>query len=274
MRNKKNAIVWILAAIIVSAVFLWGPELLTDYADSKMLGQVNEQEMQEAGEGYRYTMDSKERLYLLAKCLNSQSKPMSEEMAGQNRLNSGYEEMGGSYALVVNKQGTVESAITKENVFEVCNKELLALYEKGVLPSPVKELEEASYDAVLYSAIDVLEPRNNFAVWKISLSTNIKNADKSGRLLDAYIDADSGKIYEFYVRTDKVWEEMEPGEMMQLWADYMGLAEPEVYDLVNPLLENTPYYAKYRFRTENDLDTVVTIGFYEGINELYLKICK
>ena len=54
----------------------------------------------------------------------------------------------------------------------------------------------------------------------------------------------------------------------------MELPTPEVYESENPLLENTPYFAKYRFGEDIDTGTVVTLGFYEGINELYLKVSK
>ncbi len=127
---------------------------------------------------------------------------------------------------------------------------------------------------MLYSAIDVLEPRNNVPVWKVSLSTGKQNADKSGRLLDAYIDAETGRFYEFYVRTRTTWDAMDAEQMAVQWANYMGLSAPEKYDSENPLLENTPYYEKYRFAGIEEGSTVVTLGFYEGINELYLKISR
>ncbi|MFR5011785.1 MAG: hypothetical protein ACLTDI_12940 [Acutalibacteraceae bacterium] len=44
----------------------------------------------------------------------------------------------------------------------------------GILPESVRPVEKDEYDAVLYSAIDVLEPRNNVAVWKLSLINSQK----------------------------------------------------------------------------------------------------
>lgn len=52
----------------------------------------------------------------------------------------------------------------------------------------------------------------------------------------------------------------------------MGLSSPEPYESVNPLLETTPYFKKYVFSGMGEGKTVVTVGFYEGINELFLKI--
>ena len=135
-------------------------------------------------------------------------------------------------------------------------------------------MDASSYDVTLYSAIDVLEPRNNVAVWKMSLSNSQKNADKTNRLMDAYIDADDGKIYEFYVRTPLLWEEIDADTVVADWAAYMGLGEPSPYESDNPLLETTPYFRKYVFAGMGNGQTVVTLGFYEGINELFLKISR
>ena len=124
---------------------------------------------------------------------------------------------------------------------------------------------------MICSAIDVLEPRNNLSVWKISLSTDVRNADKSNRFLDIYLDADTGKIYEFYVRTGLQWEDINTDAMIGRYAEYLELTGLEKYEDQNPLLETTPYFAKYTFPGEED-STTVTIGYYEGIRELFLKV--
>ncbi len=275
-RNRRNIVIMLIAAGLVLAFALWGPEAISVYWDKTTLNQVTAEAVESSGEGYRYTMSSNEKLYILAKCLNSQSQPGSERSSQLNAASESvnYEELTGTYAFVVNKQGPSEKQITEEDIIRVCNEELRELKEQGILPDAVKEVTADAYTAVLYSAIDVLEPRNNVSVWKVSLSTGKQNADKSGRLLDAYIDADTGKLYEFYVRTQSTWNDMEPEQMVASWAEYMELSAPEPYDSENPLLENTPYFAKYRFAGPSDGSTVVTVGFYEGINELYLKISK
>ena len=56
------------------------------------------------------------------------------------------------------------------------------------------------------------------------------------------------------------------------WADYMGLDAPTAYESDNPLLETTPYFRKYVFSGMGDGRTIVTVGYYEGINEIFLKI--
>ncbi len=276
MKHNIRNFVILSVTVLVLALALWGPEALSGYLDVQTLNHVTVEAVESSGEGYRYEMGSNEKLYILAKCLNSQSQPQSERSSTlkEDAVALNYEELTGTYAFVVNRQGPSDKEITQEDIFRVCNEEVEKLREQGILPDAVKEVTADGYNATLYSAIDVLEPRNNVSVWKVSLSTVKQNADKSGRLLDAYIDADTGKIYEFYVRTQTVWEDMEPEKMVASWGEYMELTPPEDYDSDNPLLENTPYYKKFRFAGIEDGSTVVTVGFYEGINELYLKITR
>lgn len=274
-RSMKN-IALLLCAVLLCAVSIWGPEALARYRDGKVLNEIHEQAVEEEGAGYRYTLSSNERLYLLSECLNSQTLPESEQNAliRNDAKDLAYQDLGGTYAFVVNYRGPSGEEITDEQIYETCNKGLDTLKEEKILPDTVKEVEASAYEAVLYSAIDVLEPRNNVAVWKVSLSDSQKNADKSNRLIDAYIDADNGKIYEFYVRTQLSWEEIDPDAVVEAWRTYMRLEAPEAYESDNPLLETTPYFKKYVFDGMDGSNTIVTVGFYEGINELFLKISK
>ena len=175
---------------------------------------------------------------------------------------------------MADRRGTTGKEITSEEIYAICNEMLQALKDMGILSETVRAVNGGDYDAVLYSAIDVLEPRNNVAVWKVSLSTNKMNADKANRLIDAYLDADDGKPYEFYARTDQKWEDIDPDEIIEKWRGYMGLDAPAPYETDNPLLETTPYYKKYVFAGMGEERTIVTVGFYEGINELFLKISR
>ena len=254
-KERLGIVLMLTAAAVVLTGSLWGPEFVAEYWNRNRLNKVMTEQTENDTEGYRYTLGSNEKLYILSKCISNQDAQ-------------------GSYALVVNRQGPSDREITEEDIFDVCNAQLRKMKEQKILPDAVREVEAGAYTAVLYSAIDVLEPGNHLSVWKISLSTDTKNADKSGRMLDAFIDAETGKIYEFYVRTSTTWEEMDPAAMTAAWADYLGLTGPERYESDNPLLENTPYYEKFRFEGIGEDNTVVTIGFYEGINELFLKISK
>ncbi len=273
---KKSAvnITLLVSAVVVMACSIWGPEQLARYKDRTVLDHINTREVEAEGTGYRYTLSQKEKLYILSQALSSQYLPESEKNALTRVENETEDYLEGNYAFVVNHKGPTGNEITEEQIFVTCNEMLDSLKELGILPDTVREVAGTDYDAELYSAIDVLEPRNNVAVWQVSLSTNQKNADKTGRLLDAYLDADDGRLYEFYVRTQLKWEDIDPNRIIAEWSHYMGLDAPVEYENDNPLLETTPYYKKYVFEGAGEERTIVTVGFYEGINELYLKISR
>ena len=263
-------------AVLVMVLSIWGPEALARYKDQAILDRAHTENVENAGEGYRYQMNSNEKLYILSCWLSSQTLPESEMSALIHAEDMGveYQELEGSYAFVINRRGPSGKEITDEQIYTTCNDGLDLLKERGILPEQVRQVDAASYDVTLYSAIDVLEPRNNVAVWKMSLSNSKRNADKSNRLIDAYLDADDGRLYEFYVRTQQKWEEINADEIIEKWSGYMGLDAPAPYETDNPLLEATPYYKKYVFAGMGDERTIVTVGFYDGINELFLKISK
>lgn len=275
MKYKIKIAVFILFAVFSMALSIWGPEALARYKDRGTLNEIHTETVEEAGVGYRYKLNINEKLYILSRCLSSQKISESEQNAMTYGADAGlYQDMEGSYAFIANYRSPSGEEITDEQIFETCNDALAAMKEAGILPKEVKEVMPASYDATLYSAIDVLEPRNNIAVWKLSLSNSQKNANKENRLMDAFIGAEDGKLYEFYVRTPLLWEDIDADAVIEEWSRYMGLGSPEPYESDNPLLETTPYYKKYVFPGMGDERTIVTVGFYEGINELFLKIEK
>ena len=255
---KKISLLLIPLAIVIVVFAVWGPEALAQYRDNSILNQVHTQEAESGLEGFRYSLSANEKLYILAKCLSSQVLPESEHnaMTRPDSANMDYQELMGTYAFVANRKDASGQEVLASLGIDLCNK-------------GIKELK------VQYSAIDVPEPRNNVLVWKISLNTATQNANKKDRLLDAYVDADTGKIYEFYVRTEITsWAEIDADNIVRVWAEYMGLDEPVEYTNTNPLTETTPYFKKYSFAGMEANSTIVTVGFYDGINELFLKVSQ
>lgn len=273
MNRWKSCSLGFTVAVVVILAALWGPEWIAARRDERLLNSITTEAV-EGAEGYRYRMSDNQKLYLLGRCLSSQTLPESE-LRFLTRVDNeagNYGEMTGTYAFVENRQQPGEGQIQEEAVYEACNREIQTLKEQGILPGEVKEVSEDSYEAVICSAIDVLEPRNNLSVWKISMSTDVRNADKSNRFLDIYLDADTGKIYEFYVRTGQQWDDIDTDAMIDRYAEYLELTGLEKNEDQNPLLETTPYFAKYTFLGEEEGSTTVTIGYYEGIRELFLKV--
>lgn len=272
MRRTTRYICVFSAVVLVIALSVWGPETLAKYKDKGILNEPHIELEEAAGEGYRYQMNANEKLYILSRCLGNHMLSESELTYYTGGAGLGYDDLEGSYAFVRKYSGPSGKEITGEQIYDRCNECIAALKELNILPKEVKEVNAASYNATLYSAIDVLEPRNNVAVWKVELSNSQKNADKGNRLIDAWIDADNGKIYEFYARTSLLWRDIDTDAVVAAWSDYMGLGEPTEYESDNPLLETTPYFKKYVFPGMGDGRTIVTVGYYEGINEIFLKI--
>lgn len=277
MKNRQTGnILLLFAAVFIMILSIWGPEALAAYKDKDILEKSHAELVETPGEGYRYTLNANEKLSILSSCLSAQTLPETEiySMTRTETEESAYQNLEGTYAFVVNHRGPSGKEITDKEIYDICNSELRVLKELGILPEDVREVDAASYDVTLYSAIDVLEPRNNVAVWKMSLSNSQSNANKENRLIDAYIDADNGRLYEFYVRTPLLWKDIDTELIMEEWSRYLGAVDCAVYESDNPLLETTPYFKKYVFPGMGEEKTIVTIGFYEGINELYLKISK
>lgn len=276
MKIKTISIFLIPLAAIIAAAAVWGPEAMANYRDGNVLNQIHIRETETGTEGYRYSLSNNERVYILSKCLNNQILPESDQnaMTSVDSVNLDYQELTGTYAFVVNRKDSAGQEIDEAVGLELCGKGIEELKELGILPQEIQPLSANSYSAVMYSAIDVPEPRNNVLVWKISFTSRKQNANKENSLLDAYVDADTGKIYEFYVRTEQEWKDIDPDAIIRDWGVYMGLGEPKEYEGTNPLSETTPYFKKYSFPGMEEGNTVVTVGFYEGINELFLKISR
>ncbi len=278
MRKLDNILIKVLLVFGVGLVLflsLYLPERLALHFDKKNLNHVYQEPLEDMAEGYYYALNANEKLYILSSSLNNMILPETE-LSEKTNTGTGelYEDLKGTFALVANYQETKESEIQSHEVIDRINEELSILKELGILSEAVMEINASAYSSQIYSAIDLKEPGNNLTVWKVSLASSQVNADKSKRVLDVYMDAETGKIYEFYVRIDKKWDEINPEDIMLKWSEYLGLQDVQKYKNDNPLLETTPYYLKYQIPGMDGNYTIVTIGFYEGINELFLKISK
>lgn len=229
MRRMAANLLFLLFAGLIMALSICGPEMLTRYRDRTMLGEIHAMTADTEGEGYRYTLSAAEKLHILSESLSSQTFPETgqalipetgQALTAANGSQAEYESLEGAYAFVMNHRGPSGQEITDSQIYETCNRELEELKTLGILPESVRPVEKDEYDAVLYSAIDVLEPRNNVAVWKLSFINSQKNTDKENRLMDAYIDGDNGKIYEFYARSPRLWDDMDPEQIVDMWSSY------------------------------------------------------
>ncbi len=259
MKKRLMQLLFLSVVAVTVALSLWGPEAFSRYQDRKLWGAVHQVEAGLTGEGYRYVLSGNEKLFILSRALDSQKRQES----GQGSAN---------FAWIVNHRGPSETEISEEEIYERCNGGLRQLKDKGILPEEVKDVDPELYNAVLYSAIDAREPRSHVPVWKVSLSSSLRNVKKENRVMEVYLDGETGEIYQFYVRISHTWEELDPESITDAWNQYLGLSDMEAYDQGNPLTEATPYVKKYLLSGMEGEKTVVTIGFYEGIRELFLSV--
>ena len=133
-RKILNTAVLLVTVLTLFAAVL-GPEALAKYKDKSNLNQITVEEVDTLNEGYRYTLSSNEKLYLLAECLNHQVLPESELSARTRAVAQDVDALMGTYAFVVNRQSPEKA---DEDVFAVCNREMAALKELGILPQDVK----------------------------------------------------------------------------------------------------------------------------------------
>ena len=101
MKSKIYYLAVPLLATLAMFISIWGPETLAEYKDQGILDVPHTESVENAGEGYRYQMNSNEKLYLLSCCLSSQTVPETETSAMTNEADAevAYQEMEGVYAL-------------------------------------------------------------------------------------------------------------------------------------------------------------------------------
>ncbi len=272
MKKRILNLFFLALVALTVGVSIWGPEALSNHQDRYLLGKTHVQQVDTFGEGFRYEMRPVEKLFVLSRALTSQQAAQRGPEL-ENRGGTAFgTEWGGAYALVVNHRGPSGEEVSDTEIYGICNQALKELKTAGILPESVLEVEQELYEAVLYSAIDVRDPRNSVAVWQVSLSDSRRDVRKDNRLMEAYVDAEEGKIYQYYVRTEWEWEDMEPDQVIQSWCRYVGLPGAKEYGEENPLSEATPYFKKYEVLGNLEEKTVVTIGFYEGIREMFVRI--
>lgn len=81
MKLRKISLLLIPLAAIIVSVAVWGPEALARYRDRGILNQIRNLEAESGTEGYRYSLSSNEKLYILSRCLNNQIQPQSDQNA-------------------------------------------------------------------------------------------------------------------------------------------------------------------------------------------------
>lgn len=267
---------YILIVIFVGSVIMLAmlaPSMLSKYTDAKILDSVRVESNDVSAGGYRYSLTPNERLYILFMAVNNQTPPQSDYAASlKEKASAAGNDSSASYAYIANYRGPSEKELSREKAMEACGDELALMRELGVIPYCDYETGGVKYDAELYSAVDMLEPEKNVSVWQIGYSKGQQLSMLTNSLLDAYIDAETGKIYGLSLRSRQIDDNFDADKIIAAWCGYLGLEMPEAVTDDNPLMETTPYYKKYSVNGIGDGKTTVTVGFYEGINEFFIRI--
>lgn len=265
--------VGILVCIVIYAA-IWGPSALSGIRDSEILNNIELEAKDTYIEGYRYILSMDQKLYILSNALNNRILPQSDYFASVKPKENLANVKTQSYAFLSNYRDEENNTGSKEKALETLENELDTLFENGIIPYFNLQPNPQDYEIGLYTAIDVLEPQKSVSVWQIDLNSNTQISSLGSGLMSCYLDSETGKIYSLAIRTDKGWNDYKPDEIVKSWSEYLGSSSPSAYLSDNILLENTPYYKKYYIEGIEDEKTIVTIGFFEGINEFFIKISK
>lgn len=254
-------------AIIVTVVL--GPEVISRRLDRMALGNISLEEKDNAMGGYVYNLSADEKLYVLSNALNNRILPQSDYFASIRLPNNLSNSQTQSYAFQPVYKESEYNSSTKADALAALKNELSALSEKGVIPS-FDFNPGGAYDAALFTAIDVLEPKKNVTVWQIGFNGVII---RDG-LVDCMMDAQTNKLHSISIRNEKSWEQYDTDKIIRLWADYLGASTPEPYVSSSPLVEEATHYQKYAISGIDGDKTIITVGYYDGIRQFFIKISQ
>lgn len=260
------------AALVVCsviAVLAFGPGAAAQRLDSAVLNNVILEERGDAVEGYLYHLNADEKLYVLSNALNNRILPQSDHFASIRPTGSLSNMQTQSYAFQPVYRESEYNSATQAQALDTLKGELAVLGEKGILPVFAFE-PRGEYELGLFTAIDVLEPKKNVTVWQISFNGTII---RDG-LVECVMDAATHKLYSVSLRGENSWEQYDADETMRLWAEYLGASAPEPYVPGSPLTEDATHYQKYAISGMEGDKTIVTVGYYDGIREFFIKISR
>jgi len=270
--KRTHWFAYTIAALIICviiAIIVLIPEITKHY-DSVILGSIILEEKDVEVEGYKYNMSRDEKLYLLSNALNNRILPQSDYFATIRLQDSIYNTQTQSYTFQPIYKDSEYNSNTRLSALNALEAELALLSEKGILPEVDFDPNSDLYEAALFSAIDILEPKKNLTVWQI----NFSGAIISEGLVECIMDAQNHKLYSVFLRAAETWDQYNADEAIRLWAEYLGISAPEPYMPSSPLIEDATYYQKYAINATEDDKTIVTVGYYEGIQEFFIKITR
>ena len=254
-------------AIIIAAAL--APSFISRFYDGAELGEIIIEEKDASFEGFKYNLSVDEKLYVLSNALNNRILPQSDYFSAIRLPDSLSYIQTQSYAFQSVYNESDFNNETQAAALKTLENELHLLTEKGIIPSFDFNSDDG-YETGLFTAIDVLEPRKSVTVWQINSSSIIIH----GGLVDCVMDAQTNKIYSITFRHENSWEQYDVAEIVRLWAEYLGISAPEPYEPGSPLAEDATYHQKFSTNGEEGDKTIITVEYYDGINEFFIKISR
>jgi hypothetical protein len=269
MRKALRHLLVIIPAAVLITLAALGPSVLTGYNDAYLLEKVETEPAAGLAEGFRYSLTANERIYILSMALKDQIPPQTYYAAlirGQLAAPSP------SFMYTENRRGPSPGELTYEQALDACNASLAELRGLGAIPECRFDPGSDAYDVQLYTAVDMSDPQRNISVWQISYAPGRPVSEYRGALLEAWLDAETGALYSFSLRTDNLPDTFDPGALTDAWRRAANLTNVELLIEDNSMPETTPHYQKYAVEGLDNERTVIIAGYYEGINEVFLRI--
>jgi hypothetical protein len=271
----------LLLVIVVIAFSIFMPATLARYYDNSMFGVVYKDSTVISPESFQYsTLSECERLNIVSMALGNRNIMQSDYAASirEKATRSGRDDTVMTFAYVENTRGPSADELNAEQAIEACKVELTEIIQSCFdlnANFDVTELNLNPCSEKLYSAVYMLEPQKNVPVWQIEYSSAIPptfNDRLPFVLMEAYVDAETGKLYGFAFRLEQAdTEDFEPDALAKAWLDRLSIASFE--DITDDKLftENASLYKKFAIDGMDSAKTVFTVGFYEGVNEFFVR---
>lgn len=269
----------LVTAVIILSILM--PSKLARFYDNSMLGVVYKESTAISPESFQYSsLSERERLYIVSMALGNRNILQSDYAASirEKATRSGRDDTVMTFAYVKNTRGPSAGELDANQATEACKTELAKIIQ--ACPElkeniDVTELNLNPCSEQLYSAVYMLDPQKNVPVWQIEYSSAIPptfNDNLPFALMEAYVDAETGKLYGFAFRLGQAdADTFESDALAKAWLDRLGITSYEDITEDNPFTEDASLYNKFVTDGMDSAKTVFTVGFYEGVNEVFVR---
>lgn len=276
---KYTVTLLLVTAVIALSILL--PAKLARFHDNSMLGIVHKESAAISPESFQYSsLSERERLYIVSMSLGNRNIMQSDYAASirEKASRSDRDDTVMTYAYVENTRGPSTDELDANQAVKACKQELTEIIRACTFfkeDIDVTKLNLNPCREQLYSAVYMLDPQKNVPVWQIEYSSAIpptNNDNLPFALMEAYVDAETGKLYGFAFRLKQVdADNFDPEALCKAWLDRLNITSFEDITDGNPFTEDASLYNKYATDGMDNAKTVFTVGFYEGVNEFFVR---